>query len=405
MRIMQIVRTRRAIGAVAIAAALWCGQVRAQVLEQVPADALAVFKIKNLDQTNKKVAKMAKDFGLDEMVPEMKDPLAALLAKGHISKGLDKAGDAALVVFGPDKDAKDAEEPVAVALVPVSDYDAFVGNFKKSDKGEGGEGISVVEDPAGGGMAMYIAHRGNYAVMSDKKSHLIGKGGLKLGALSAREADAKDFVFFLNMPVARKLAVPQIKDHRKDIIDEMDKTLAAQEQLKAYAPVFDTIVNKALDTAQEFLEEADSVMFTMNISDAGLAGGALVEFAPDSKFGKTVASIKPGSTPLLAGLPDKKYFFFGGGSYDGKVASDIAGEWLDPIAKSLKDTNTDAGKQIASLLDTMKAVASTSNHSASGMIVPTKPLGQESLIQISFGCLWRCKGHRGGGKEDDDGDE
>ena len=49
-----------------------------------------------------------------------------------------------------------------------------------------------------------------------------------------READSKDAVFILNMPVVRENALPAIKEHRKEMIDEMDKGLAGEEQLKPF---------------------------------------------------------------------------------------------------------------------------------------------------------------------------
>jgi hypothetical protein len=377
MRLSQIVNVRRVAASGAVVAMLWCGQARADVLEQVPSDAVGVVKIKSLEGLNAKVAKMAKTFGLDELQPEMKDPLGALLEKGHMSKGLNKSGDAALAMFAPEKGEK--EEPVAVALVPVSDYDAFVGNFKKAEGG-GGE-ITAVEDPEGAGKTMFIAHRGGYAVLSDKKEHLSGHGGIKLSAAAAHEADIKDAIFFFNMPVIREKAITAIKKDRSKWMKEMDKNLGEQEPLKKFVPVFDTVVNKALDSAEEFLNSANVIMFSVNITDAGMSYGGLVDMAPDSKMGKTVADLKPGGVPLLSGLPDHRYFLFAGTSIDPKVTTKIAEEWIDPIVKDLKNTDTPIGKQLAGLLETGKSVLGASNHSAVGWLVPTKPLGQDSLFQ------------------------
>src|SRR5689334_10845463 len=58
-----------------IAAAASAG---AQVLDQVPAGSWVVVKVKNLTETNTKLAGFLKDLGLDQMVPEMADPLASL---------------------------------------------------------------------------------------------------------------------------------------------------------------------------------------------------------------------------------------------------------------------------------------------------------------------------------------
>src|SRR5665213_4533405 len=102
MRLSQIITVRRAAAIGALSASLWCAQVGAQVLEQVPSYALAVFKINDLEKASGKVAKLAKTFGLDELSPEMKDPLGSVLDKAQISKGVNKAGDAAMVIYDPD---------------------------------------------------------------------------------------------------------------------------------------------------------------------------------------------------------------------------------------------------------------------------------------------------------------
>ncbi|HWE04471.1 MAG TPA: hypothetical protein VG326_18850 [Tepidisphaeraceae bacterium] len=414
MRVSQSINVRRVTAAAAVAVSLLCGRARAQVLDQVPSDAFAVFEIKSLDGMNTKVAKMAKTFGLDEMNPDFKDPLSAMLEKGHISKGVDKSGDAALLLFMPEKHAKHEkhaegekpkkatpeqeeakeekapnagagahhDEPVAVALVPVSDYEAFVGNFKKADKAEAGGDITAVQDPDQRGKTMYLAHRGKYAIMSDKKAHIESKQiGMKLAGAALHEMESKDAVFFFNMPLLRERVAPEIKEHRAEWIDEMHKAMASEAQLKAFEPVFDTLVNEGLDTAEAFLNDADAVLFSVNLSDAGFASAGLVDFKAGSKYGKIVGHLKPGSASLLAGLPDKKYFAFGGMSVEGKASSEVLDDTLDPIIKKLNDANNDTGKKIAALLSDAKAMIAATNHYAVGVVMPTKGLGQESLLQ------------------------
>ena len=67
-----------ACGAV-LAAVLALGSAtaaRAQVLQQVPSDALVVVKVSNLKAVSDKVAKFAEALGLSAVQPEFADPLA-----------------------------------------------------------------------------------------------------------------------------------------------------------------------------------------------------------------------------------------------------------------------------------------------------------------------------------------
>ena len=91
---------------------------------------------------------------------------------------------------------------------------------------------------------------------------------------------------------------------------------------------------------------------------------------------------------MLAGLPDHKYFLFGGSSLDSKALSPMADEMLDPIIKGLKDTNNDIGKRLATVLESGKTLVGASTHQAMGWVMPSKPLGQESIFQqisVSYG--------------------
>ena len=64
---LSFVTVRRAMAGAVLAAFVWCGQASAQVMDQIPSTAMGVLKIKSLEKTNAKVAKLAKSFGLDEI--------------------------------------------------------------------------------------------------------------------------------------------------------------------------------------------------------------------------------------------------------------------------------------------------------------------------------------------------
>ena len=57
----------------------------------------------------------------------------------------------------------------------------------------------------------------------------------------------------------------------------MHKNLAGEEKIKQFVPVIDTVINEGLDIAQNFLNDADAVVFSVSLSDEGLIGGGLVE--------------------------------------------------------------------------------------------------------------------------------
>src|SRR5262245_16331421 len=113
-------RIRKAAVFALMLAMLLAGAVQAQVMQQVPSDALLVLKVNNLKQTNEKVIKFTNELGIPAMpMPEealtvVKDPLAALQKETGMQQGLNLAGELAIVFCDP---ATVAGNPEKAALI------------------------------------------------------------------------------------------------------------------------------------------------------------------------------------------------------------------------------------------------------------------------------------------------
>ena len=95
----------------------------------------------------------------------------------------------------------------------MSDYKAFVGNFK--DPKDDGGGV-MKASPPDGGEDVYLAQWGNFAAVSPAKAVLAKKPtGVKLQGAIAKEADAKDLIVYANMNAIRPLVLPQVKNGRR----------------------------------------------------------------------------------------------------------------------------------------------------------------------------------------------
>jgi hypothetical protein len=371
---IQAVKVRRVVAAVAIGAIAWCASVKAQVLDQVPSDAIVVLKINNLQGVSDKVAKMAKDFGVDEFQPQFKNPLGALMEHGHVSKGLNKSGD--LVVCGFDSGDKKGE---ALVLVPVDNFKDFVSNFEAA--GPANAQIIEVKPPQGDGPNLFIAERGKFAAMSPDKELVQKKAtGIKLPAASAKDAQGRDAVVFINIPGVRDKGLSEIRKNRQNAIDELTKNMESDANAKPFASVAKVVAGEAFDFAERFLSDCQGVVFSLNLNDQGISLGGLSEFTADSRIGKTVSQLKNTSTPLLAGLPDRKYYAFGGMAWDPKVLSGIMTDCIDPINAELKKSG-DTGKQIATLLESAKTLAGSMNRVAAGYPMAQGAIGNEAIIQ------------------------
>jgi len=368
-----------------VSATTFCSTARAQpliaaggsVLDQVPDNAIVVLKVKNLAQTNKKVAKFAKDLGLDQQAPEWADPLGALKQQTKLNKGLNEAGDLAIVMVDPQAVGGDPSKAV-VALIPVTDYKAFVSNFQNP----AAEGDITHAKTPDGAEDIYLARWGSYAAASPTKE-LLGKkpGGLKLQGAAAREADAKDAVVIANIPVLKAMALPKLKEGREQIMQEIEQGLAQNgAQGQKFTAVAKAVVGQVLNFAEEFLNDTRSAQVGLGLTDAGVVMTVVADFKPEARLGKLVAQAKNTDAPLIVGLPaDRKYFAVIGGVQDPQNASKVLADILDPIKKELD--KVPEAKAISQAVDAWEKFDTTLTGYSMGYVIPAGQPRQESVLQ------------------------
>jgi len=376
----RIIRTAPAcLAALAVALlVMTAAAVRAQVLDQVPSDALAVLEIKNLNALNEKAAALAKQFGIVEMNPMAADPLGALLQAGGITGGVNKDGDAALALLNGDLNG---EEPPLIGLIPVTDYAAFLKNF--GDAAKDGE-FDVVHFTFNGEKDKdntYVANWGKYAAIADKKEHLAKKpDGFKTAGATAKEISTKDVAFVVNMKVLGPKLSEQIKAHQDELLAKVDQAIAGQEKAAKYGPLAKAVVNQMLAMVQQLLTETRHATLSLNLNKDGIGLALLGDFTPDSYLGKNVSSIRGTDGPLLTGLPEAKYIIFGGNMVSGETGQKMFEDALRPIEVEL-GKGGDEMRPIVTMVEAVKKVIAASKGQTMGVIAPTGALGATSLLQ------------------------
>jgi hypothetical protein len=368
-----------------LAAVAWLGMaasvVSAQVMSQVPSNALAVLKVSNLQATSKKVADLCASLGLAQMSPEMTDPLGSLLKHIGAPDGVNGAGDLAIAYIDPGAFNAPQGQTMLI-LIPVSDYQKFVGNFADAKP----DGDLTQIHFKGDTDVSYLAHWGDYAAASPVRD-IVAKPPtdiIQVNGLAAKELDAKDVVILGNLKALRPKmlqGIDKVRQAASPEIDQLINQFVKMQNIDAtkFAPLAKVIVAQCLNVAQSFAEGADAASFSVNLSTDGVATTLMCQFDPGSSFGKNVANLKNTDDSLLSGLANGKYLIFGGAS--AQQMTPALSDFLAPIQAAI----TDLGPQYSSLNDWITAfqkLAAASGGSTFGLLTPSAQPGAAPLIQM-----------------------
>jgi len=369
---------RRATVAIVVLSMFLCSAVRAQGLKQLPANPMVVIKMNNPEGISKKLADWSQKLGLANFDPAFGNPLGALKKQLNIKDGpeggLDGKGEVIVGIYEP---PQPNDEPLVVALLPVSDYKTFLGNLANL-KTEGEVSSFTLPDEQ---EPFYAANWGKFAAITPTKDLLSKKPeGVEVTGAASKQLDSNDVTIYANMKVISAKALPKFREGRPMVLQGLDAELKRNPQMnQKFTPVIKVVVNQVLTGVEQFLTDTQSATFGINVAPQGITTSLQAEFAADSYCGKTVASFKNSNASLTTGLPARKYFAFGGAVLDPKVTTKVMDDILGPIQKELAALGDDT-KGINTALDNMKAGMSTVEAFSFGYVQPTA-IGQQSVVQ------------------------
>jgi hypothetical protein len=365
---------RYAVVAVALAV-FWVQSLHAQALKQVPADALVVLKINNLRQTSDKVSKLLNTLGVAQMTG-IQDPLATIKQELGVNAGLKEDGEAIFAFIDPATTGVREDESMVI-LIPVSDYNAFVGNF------QGAQVDGAVSSVQIQGEAAHISQWGEYAAISPSKQVVTTAPQTAMTVAQALTNDLQqsDMVMYANIEKIRALAVPELEKAKTQAIAEIDRELGRNEQQQKFAPVAKAAATQGINALQTFLNDANASAVSMTLSDGGIAIDAIADFKEGSYLGKAVSSAKGTNESLVRGLPSAEYLVYGGVAVDSEAVTNALLDFAGPILTSFAESQ---GKPAEGqkLLDATKRYLQASKRTSIGLVAPIGQLGQEAVIQM-----------------------
>ncbi|MFI5380402.1 MAG: hypothetical protein ACHRHE_13980 [Tepidisphaerales bacterium] len=375
---MNVLR-RFVMGVVVLTLLVGAAAARAQVLKQLPSDALVVVKLNNAEAVSQRLGALMQRLGLANFQPDLADPLTALKKQINIKEGFDAKGDIAVGVYA---DPAGGPEPLGVILVAVTDYKAFLGNLP-AVKDEG-DGISSFA-PREGAETVFVTNWGNYAAASNNKGMLAKKpDGMTIASAAAqKQFDKADLVMYANTKHIAGKVLPMWKDGKPQWIAMLDQGLAGAPNMQPkYVPVLKALVVQLLNTAEQTLTDTNGATVAINITKDGVAATIVADFLPDSYIGKLMATSTNTDANLLAGLPNRKYFAVGGATMSAATSTQLINDWLGPIVTELTKVGPEA-QPIIDLVDAFKKMPEAVKSTTMGYAVPTGAPGQQALFQVA----------------------
>jgi hypothetical protein len=318
------------LSAVALTIALACSTfVSAQVLQQIPDDAFVVIKANNPLAISERFAALSGKIGLANLHPALANPLAVLKQQLNIKQGLDEKGETAVVIFLP---APNDPQPRVLALVPVSDYTALLGNFAGVKKEGALDSFQLME----GGEPLYATQWGKYAAVTPFVDLLAKKpAGLAIQGAIAKQFQDKDITAYVNMRLVRDMVLPQLRQIKQFVQTMPMPNAPAQPQAAAFQRAMAT---QMFTLGEALFEQTQGVAASLSLADAGVTSTFTYQFEPNSNLGNFAQRMKGTDAPFLVGLPSDKYLLYGGWAGDLKDF----GDWYAGVLKSVQLPDADA---------------------------------------------------------------
>jgi len=261
----------------------------------------------------------------------------------------------------------------------VTDYKAFAASLPNAKP----EGDVTTFGLQGNPQPMYAKDWGKFAAISNIKD-MVGKqgAGVQAAGVSAKELASKDLIVFANMKAISKEVLPQFQQMKPQMLQMMDQGMAQGGGVNPkYAPAIKAYFGQFLNVAEGFLRDSNGATFGINLSKDGISTTLMAEFEPGSYGGKAISGMKNTDASFTTGLPDGKYFMYGGLAINPEVDLKLFDDFAGPIEKELKALGGD-GQPLLDYGNAVRAYLGAAKQVNMGMVAPpANAIGQQGLIQ------------------------
>jgi hypothetical protein len=354
-----------------LAVLIACGALQAEPITTIPDSAYVMIKVNNLEKTSAKIGKLCEQWGIAALQPQAADPLGALLAATQIKQGVQKDGELGIAVM------PGMGQPTFIAMVPVSDYAAFVGNFQGAKAEEAVTSFILPEN----GMQAFVAKQGGYAVISMDRGLLETKpASSALPAITGKEMSGRDIAVYVNFRSFRQEAVGGAEFIKSMVIEQVaQKAVEAGGDRKALAPVIRAAIGQYVTGFVRMVSDTRALTYGLSLSDEGVQMTYVAEFEPGSYLAKLSAGFKGSSDELMTGLPAGKYLMVGGMAFDKEPLLQIINDAAQPVAAEAAKIGA-TGKPILDFIEATKLYAKSTNRYAFAMSAADGKVGEAPLM-------------------------
>jgi len=305
-------------------------------LDRLPGDASLVVALRSVGDVHSRVTGLASTFGAGDAIDL--GPIDDLIASGL----LNLEGSAGLALTFPD--GNPTAEPDAIALIPVTDYEALletlgaemVGGVARAQiEGEDGFLKSV-----GGGYAI-VAPTAEQLAAFDGAAGNLASHGRRMGPTGRRIADESDVVVILDV----ETFAPMIRQG----IDQAANNMAGAGAMMGPADQMQAQIDMMRSFGEALASDGQSVVVGADLDDAGIRLDAGLQFKEGTEWAGYLDG-RSDSSSLLARLPSQPYLY--------AFAADLSAPGLKRAAKQFmpEDGNPMGGMGVGFLSGLMDQV-------------------------------------------------
>jgi hypothetical protein len=283
---------------------------QAEILKVIPEDAAGFLIINRPQESNEKLAAVAKRLKID--LPA--NPLEKFKELLALEQGLDAKRPIGVVGF---ESKGESEEPSALIFVPVTDYKGFLDRLEHEDAKDGITPIAVK-----GGKPMLAGKRGDYAVLTLPKDRDVLAQALKATKNVTLAADLNSWL------TENDAAVVLTSRGIKLVGAKARQGLDQAKQQIANLPPEAQFVGKIFDGMESFVKSVESDVSQTGFGvrmdgDGNIHLAMRAGFVTGSGFAKAGASVQAPAGGPLAGLPAGPFVFAMGGATSGNVMQSL----------------------------------------------------------------------------------